>query len=503
MCRPRAYRRWAAALTALALVVTCGAAVAAKRGAAAAVQGPPAAQFVDGIAAVVNKDVITLGQLAQRTQQAQEQLARQKIAVPDSQTLRRQVLNRMIDEKLEEQEAKRLDVVVSDQQVDAAIKSVADRNKISVENLRVEVGKTGVSWDAYQRQIRQEILLDDLRRRVLDSTVHVTDADIDAYLRTKQAGADLFASAAPQQPQAATAPAEPARQPSGPVMLGLAQILVAVPDGASAAQVAASRSKAEAILAKLRGGADFAAVAAASSDGPDALQGGNLGVKPTDGWPDLFVSATTSLAVGQVTGILKSGNGFHILKVLSRSGASARPASSPAQSAGPNLTPSATAEDEGPKMVTQTHVRQILIKVTQVMSDAQAEQRLVDLRQRIEHGASFATLAKQYSQDASAPQGGDIGWVNPGETVPAFQQAMDALTVGQVSEPVKTQFGWHLIQVLARRTKNMAEDYRREQARRILFERRAGPAFDEWLGQLRGRSYIDNHVDPAANRKSE
>jgi peptidyl-prolyl cis-trans isomerase SurA len=510
MPRPCHYRRFVPALAAAVFMLACGTAMAARHAKPKEpAKSAPSNQFVDGIAAVVNKDVITFGQLAQRTQQAEKQLAQQKITPPDPQTLRRQVLNRMIDDLLEEQDAKRLGIKVTDEQLQAAIKSVADRNKISVDKLRTAVGQTGISWDDYKKQLRQEVMLDELRHRSVDSNIRISDADIDAFLKTREGSASLFSGAAqPQGPapaQAPTqAPARAARQASGPVMLGLAQILVAVPDNALSSRVAELRQKAESILAKLRSGANFATVAAASSDGPQAMQGGDLGVKPVDGWPDLFVSATSKLQVGQITGILKSGNGFHILKVLSRSGSSGQPAPNPPPAAAPVTgAPPGAPSEEGPKMVTQVHVRHILIKVTKVMSDEQARQRLLDLRQRIENGANFATLAQKYSEDASAPQGGDIGWISPGETVPDFEKAVDALQVGQVSEPVRTQFGWHLIQVLGRRTKNMEEEYRRNQARRILFERRAGPAFEEWLSQLRGKAYIDNRLDPSASQKGD
>lgn len=506
MHRPCSYRRLVPALAAAVFVLACGQAVAARHAAPApktssapSSSASSSPQFVDGIAAVVNKDVITLGQLAERTHEAQEQLARQKIAAPDLQTLRKQVLNRMITNELERQEAKRLGIEVSDEQLQAAIKSVADRNKISVDRLRAEVTKTGVTWDAYQQQVRQEVLEDALRQRAVDSNIRVSDADVDAFLKTHQNGASLFRGAS-SAPAPAPASGQPPAGQSGPVMLGLAQILVAVPENASSERMAELRRKAEGILAKLRAGGDFSSLAASSSDGPHAMEGGNLGVKPVDGWPDLFISATSSLKVGQVTGILQSGNGFHILKILSRSGGGQAPASSPPPGAAAPGMPQEAAVDKGPKVVTQTHVRHILIKVTKVMSDEQAKQRLLELRQQIEHGANFATLAKKYSEDSSAPQGGDIGWVNPGQTVPAFENTMNALKVGEVSEPVKSRFGWHLIQVLGRRQKNVAEEYQREEARRILFERRAGPAFEEWLSQLRGRAYIDNRLDPADNQ---
>ncbi|MGB6102261.1 MAG: peptidylprolyl isomerase, partial [Pusillimonas sp.] len=242
----------------------------------------------------------------------------------------------------------------------------------------------------------------------------------------------------------------------------------------------------------------FGGVAASSSDGPQALDGGELGVRPVDGWPDLFVRATQNLQAGQVSDIVQSGNGFHILKVLTRG--QPQPQSQGAGPAAPPAMAQQAPAQQGPMMVTQTHARHILIKTTQVMSDEQAQTRLAQVRQRLVNGESFEDLAKRYSEDASAPQGGDLGWLTPGETVPAFEQAMDALEPNQISQPIQSQFGWHLIQVLERRTKNMENEFRRMQARQLLFQRRVEPAFEDWLSQLRGQAYIDNRLDPASNR---
>ncbi|MDN5844282.1 MAG: peptidylprolyl isomerase, partial [Alcaligenaceae bacterium] len=307
------------------------------------------------------------------------------------------------------------------------------------------------------------------------------------------------------QPAASAAPTHPAPEPppqpaapTGPELVELAQILVEVPDFASNDMVAEKRAKAESLLKAVRSGKDFAGVAAASSDGPQALQGGDMGIRPLADWPDLFIQAVKTLPPGEVTGILQSGRGFHILKVLRRGyaqkpGAKARPASPPPAAAQPARAPA--AQPSGPMMITQTHVRHILIKTTKVVSDDQARELLLKLRRRIENGESFAELAKRYSEDATAPLGGDLGWLSPGDTVPAFQQAMDALQIGQVSEPVKSRFGWHLIQVEARRTQNMEKEYQRMQARRQLMQRRIGPAYEDWIDQLRGKAYIDNRLD--------
>ncbi|NYT63195.1 peptidylprolyl isomerase [Alcaligenaceae bacterium] len=469
-----------------------GAVLAAKPAAA-----PQSQQFVDGIAAVVNQKVITLQQVNAEARLAQQQLQRQNIPVPDHASLQKQVLQRMITEELESQEADRLGIRVSDAQADEAVKTVAERNKITVDRLRTEVEKTGLSWAQYMKNLHQEVRMDLLRQRAVDSTIVISDAEVDSFLKN-QGGSMAMGQPAVQAQQPAQAAPE---QHSGPKVLGLAQILVAVPEGASAARVNELRSKAESLLARVRGGADFAGVAAASSDDPQALNGGELGVRPVEGWPDLFVQATEKLKAGEVSGIVQSGNGFHILKVLTRGqpqGArSAAPA--PAQAPAP-MQGTQAIQESGPMMVTQTHARHILIKSSKVMSDEKAKFRLDQLLERMANGEKFADLAKRYSEDTSAPQGGDLGWLTPGETVPAFEKAMNALEPGQISQPVKTQFGWHLIQVLERRTKNMENEFKRMQARQILFQRRVEPAFEDWLSQLRGQAYIDNRLDPQTNR---
>jgi peptidyl-prolyl cis-trans isomerase SurA len=254
----------------------------------------------------------------------------------------------------------------------------------------------------------------------------------------------------------------------------------------------------------LRKGGDFASIAAATSDGPEALEGGVMGERPLEGWPDLFVNAIANVGKGGISGIVQSKNGFHILQVLDRrGGGSPPPVQNPAQvpAHGSDALPNPSSDSairlpQGPVQVTQTHARHILIKTSAVMSDDEARRRLALLRQRIVDGKEdFATLARQNSQDANAPQGGDLGWLNPGETVPEFEQAMNALQPGEVSQPVHTRYCWHLIQVEGRREKDVKDELERMQARRVLFERRSELAFDDYLEQLRAQAYIDNRLE--------
>lgn len=451
-------------------------------------------QFVDGIAAVVNRQVITLKQVNDEVADAERNLKAQRIPVPERSILQRQVLQRMIVEELQRQEANRLGIRVSDVQVQRAVETVAQRNRLTVDQLRKELEQSGVPWERYLESLRKEVRFDLLRQRQVDSTINITDAEVDAFLRNQGGRIAAPRSAAP-------APQAVPQEQAAPSVLGLAQILVAVPEGASSSQVNELQKRAEALLAKVRAGADFAGVAASSSDGPQALEGGVLGVRPIQGWPDLFIEATRGLKAGEVSRIFRSGQGFHILKVLTWG----EPRQAAARPAAPDVSIGAPGEipmEQGPMIVTQTHARHILVRTNQITSDEQAQQRLNLLRDRIRNGESFEDLARRHSDDATAPQGGDLGWLSPGETVPAFEQAMNALQPGEISEPIKSPFGWHLIQVLERRNEDMGEEFKRMQARQILFQRRIEPAVEQWINELYGQAYVENRLDPESNRRS-
>lgn len=468
---------------ALAAAVGLGAAqpvwAQAKQDKVKAAAQPAGPQFVDGIAAVVNDEVITLRQVELEAAQVRQQLQHQKIPAPEQDVLRKQVLQRLINERLEQQEARTLGIRVSPEQVTEGVRLIASRNKMTEAQLRAEVEKNGISWDQYLTNLKQEILLDQLRMRAVDSSINITDADIDTFLRAQGGGglSSLGQSAAQQQDAPVT----------------LAQILVRVPENVDARDEDRLRRKAEGLLAQARSGADFAGLAASSSDGQEALSGGVLGTRPLGDWPDLFAQAVHTLEPGQVSNLVRSGQGFHILKLLER-GSTGAPATT-------TQAPGAGAVQSGPMMVTQTHARHILVKLSKVMTSEQARTRIEQLQERVRNGESFEDLAKRYSEDSSAPQGGDLGWLSPGETVPPFEQAMDKLEPGQISAPVESQFGWHLIQVVERRTRNMENEYKRMQARQALFQQRAEPAFEDWLNGLRGRAYIDNRLDPESSTR--
>ena len=491
-------------------------------------------QNADQIIAVVNKDVITQSELDVSVKKAKQELAAQKIQLPPDDLIGAQVLQRLITEKLIGQEAARLKISVNDQNAQLAAESIAERNKLSLPQFRKQVEATGLTWADYLVTLKKEIILDRLRQRVVESNAIVSDADVDAFLReqtARQAGglAPLGRPSAAAEPASVEAPQQPpATVPSNqPLALALAQILVKVPDGASQDEIATKRKKIEEILARLKAGQSFETLAAGMSEGPEAMRGGQLGARPIEGWPDLFANAVIKLGNGQITGIIQSGNGFHILKVLARSDmappqpqAAGKPAkgNKGAKEGGPAQPPPQQAaqqgrgpqppviigESKGPMPVQQTKTRHILIKTSPVMSDELAVQRLKDIRDRATVGKeSFTDLAKRFSADASAPQGGDLGWLNPGDTVPPFERAMNQLQIGEISQPIQSQFGWHLILVEDRRVEDMADQFRRNQVRQYLYQKRADVAFDDWVTQLRNQSYVDNRLEKRLKQATE
>lgn len=443
-------------------------------------------QFVDGIAAIVDQKVITLSQLTDKMNQIRVQMQQQNIPVPPESTFKRQVLQQMINDALQDAEAKRLGIHVSDDQVQHTIQTIAQRNRIGIAQLKQEILADGISWERYQSEIRDQIQDDILRQQFVENRINISDNDIDAFLKTH---GDM---PLPQMSAQQGEPETVAAAPTGPELVELAQILIEVPDYASDDVVQEKRQKAESILKKLRAGADFAGVAAESSEGPQALQGGDMGIRPLEDWPDLFVKAIAETPAGNISSIIQSGRGFHILKVLRRGYAQAPEA---AQAPAPVQQTSPRQNQPVSMVVTQTHASHILIKTTAVRNDDKARSILDGLYTRIQHGESFAELAKRYSEDASGPKGGDLGWLNPGDTVPAFEQAMDSLAIGGVSEPIKSNFGWHLIKVEDRRQKDMKDEVLRMRARQELMERRIGPAYEDWLDTLRSHAYIDNRLE--------
>jgi peptidyl-prolyl cis-trans isomerase SurA len=400
--------------------------------------------LIDQIRAVVNDNVITQQELNQRLNTVVNQLQKQGTALPDSKVLEKQVLERMITEMLQQQFAKESGLRVDDAQLEKSLARVAQQNSfVSVAEFRAKLEKEGVDFLKFREEIRSEIVSVRLREREVDSKLVISESDIEDYLATQ------------------------ARQGNKGEELQLAHILVVVPEQASADKIQSHKRRAEEALAKLRSGAPFAQVAAGYSDAKDALQGGVLGWRPADRLPGLFSEPLAKMNPGEVSELLRSPTGFHIVKLLDRRSA------------------------DTPVFITQTHARHILIKTSELVSESEAKARLQQVKQQIDKGADFAEQARLYSEDGSAAQGGDLSWLSPGETVPEFEKAMDALKVGQVSNLVQSGFGWHLIQVIERRNTDVSVEQKKQQARNAIRTYKSEDAYQDWLRQLRDRAFIE------------
>ena len=406
---------------------------------------------VDRIVAVVNNEAITSVELRSRLATVERQLRGQNVQMPPRDVLEKQMLERMIADRVQLQLAKETGLRVSDIELDAALRRIAENNRLGLSDFRTALERDGIAWAKFREEIRDEIVLSRIREREVDSKIVVSEGEIDNYLANPEQGA-------------ADANAE--------VMV--AHIILRIPEQASPDQLMRIGAKAQAALGQIRGGEDFARVAASVSDAPDALNGGVLGLRPLDRLPALYAEAVQKLKPGEVSEILRSAAGFHIVKLVERRGGSAQPALAPLR---------------------QTRARHILIKVNELVSADEARRKLVSLKERLDNGGDFAELARLYSNDLSATRGGDLGWLYQGDTVPDFERAMDALKINQISEPVQSPFGFHLIQVLERRTEDVTAERKRLVARQVLRERKAEEAYQDWIRQMRDRAYVEYRSD--------
>jgi peptidyl-prolyl cis-trans isomerase SurA len=431
----------------LVVALALGVNVACAQGERPASATPARSALVDRIAAVVNKDVITQYELSERVDRVLRDLSRRGTSSPDRREIEKQVLDRLVTEKVQLQLAKETGLRVEDLDLDRTINRVAEGNKLSLTEFRKMLERDGIRFDKFREELRDEILISRLREREVNGKITVSEGEIDNFL------------------------AEQSQKKGTATEYNVAHILVRVPEQASPEQLEARRARAEEALRRIHGGIDFAQVAATYSDAPDALQGGVIGWRNQDRLPDLFVAALSKLKPGQVSDILRSPAGFHVLKLVDARGAG------------------------GPLLVEQAHVRHILVRTNELVSEEEAKRKLLQLRERIVNGASFAELARLNSDDSSASRGGDLGWVYPGDTVPEFERAFTELKPMEVSQPVKTPFGWHLIQLIERRTADMSSDRQRNEARKVLLERKSDEAYQEWLRQLRDRAYVELRLD--------
>ena len=401
-----------------------------------------AVQPLDHIVAIINDEVITRQELAKRYKEVVQSLSRQNTPLPPRDVLEKQLLERMVTELALQQHARSTGVRVDPAQVERALQRIAAQNKLDMPGLQAALEKDGQSLDGMRNTLRNEILIARARERDVDNRISVSDAEIEGYLQTQA-------------------------QQGMETEYNFAHILITVPENASPELIQARRARAEDILAQLDKGADFGQLSASHSDAPNALQGGAFGWRPGGKIPALFADALKPLQPGQVSPILKSSNGFHILKLNDKRGLDAT------------------------LSVTQTHARHILIKTNELTSESDARTRLLQLKERIDNGVKFDELARLHSEDASASKGGDLGWINPGDTVPDFEKAMNALQPGEVSAPIQSPFGWHLIQVLERRDQDVTQERQKLLARQAIRERKAEEAFQDWVRQIRDSAYVE------------
>jgi len=404
-------------------------------------------RFLDGIVAVVGDDVITQRELVERINLAEQQLAQRGARAPNRDVLIRQVMERMVVERVQLQEARRVGISIDEITLNRTMESIAAENDLTLLQLRNALAAEGVDFAAFRQQIRDELTIAQLRRRQVDNRLRVGEQEIDDLIAAESGAIDRD------------------------IRYQLSHILVALPQGADSATIAAARVKAEGLRARARAGEDFANLAISHSDAPDALDGGDMGWRGAADIPTLFARNVILMRPGEISPVLRSPNGFHIVKLVDRE-------------AGAELK------------VTQTRARHILISPDQIRTEQEAQAQARSLYNRIREGASFADLARGHSDDVgSAARGGELGWLSPGETVPAFEEAMSRLAVGQISTPIQSPFGWHIIEVQERRQVDASRDLLRARAQEVLQNRKREEETELWLRRLRDEAFVEYRVE--------
>ena len=406
-----------------------------------------AATDLDRIVAVINDDVIMRSELAEKIRTVTLQMQEQNIPLPPQPILEKQVLDRLIMTKLQIQTAQNTGIRVDDETLNRTISNIAAENELNLNQFREILEGDGYGYETFRKDIRNEILISRLQQRQVDNRIIVTEREIENFLSNREF------------------------QGETDIEFHIAHILIAINEGASTRQVTKTRETADKVLSELQGGADFSNMAATYSDGQQALDGGDLGWRKAGQVPTLFADFITNMEVGDLSDIIKSPSGYHIIKLLDK-------------------------RSTEQVVVTQTKARHILIQPDELTTPEDALRRLRQLRVRIEGGDDFSELARAHSVDSmSAAQGGDLGWVNPGDLVPEFQRVMDSLEPGATSEPFRTQFGYHVVQVLDRREHDSTEDIKRARAREAIRKRKLDEARTDWLRQMRDEAYVEYRLD--------
>ena len=423
-------------------------AAAAKPGAGFIPPASSTGNVIDSIAVVVNDEVITRNELAGRVKLIEARMKAQNAQMPDAADMERQVLEAMIIERAQFQLAKEMGVrAIDDAQLDRAISRIAEQQKMTVQELRNTMEKEGTTFASFREEIRNEIIMQRLRENEVDNKIQISEAEIDTYLAAEKAAN------------------------KDKVEVNISQILIRIPENSSPEQIAARQARADEVARQLRTGGDFAKLAGTFSEASDALAGGVVGWRDPNRLPPVFAEALTKLQPGQSTQVIKSTTGFYILKLVDRR----------------SLADAAPQE-----LVTQTRARHILLKVTPTMTADAAKKKLAELKARIDSkSAKFDDLARQFSNDGSATKGGDLGWLMPDDAVPEFLSAMNALKPGQVSDVVETPYGFHLIEVLERKSDDQSKEKVRVAARQVIRERKLAEATEEWARQVRDRAYVE------------
>ncbi|WP_082850541.1 peptidylprolyl isomerase [Caballeronia sordidicola] len=415
---------------------------------AQALSTPGGVQIADSVVAVVNNDVITERELNDRSNLIVRRLQQQNAPVPPAAQLQRQVLDQMVLERIQLQKANEDNITIDAPTVQRTLERLAQQNQMTLDVYRARIEAQGVPWDTFQRDARTELTLSKLREKEVDSKITVSDAEVANYVASQRG------------PNA-----------GGGNDLHLQHIMFKVPENASQADIAAIQAKAEAVLNEAQSGTDFTKLAKNNTQDTDAAKGGDLGFRTQASLPPSIVTAVSSLRPNQVNPqLIRTAGGFEIIKLVER------------------RTGQGQAAD-APKLV-QTHVRHILLRVTDGTSEPAARQKLLEIKADVAKGGDFANYARTYSSDGSASQGGDLGWISPGETVPEFERAMNNLKDGEVSDPVRSEYGYHLIQVLGRREAEGSVQQQLDLARQAIGQRKAEQAYSDWLRELRDTAYV-------------
>ena len=402
---------------------------------------------LDRIVAIVDQTVITEQELENRIRTVSAQLTKQNTELPPENILRKQILERLISDALQLQYAAQTGLKVDDNQLNKTIERIAEQNQMSLAEFSDALGRDGISMTKFRSDIRNEITIARLREREVESRVNVSESEIDNFLTTQ-------ASSNENQDE-----------------YEISHIVIRIPEEGTPEEIQKAKAKVEEAMKALQDGTSFSKVSASYSDSPNALEGGSLGWKGSAQLPALFLDTLKTMQTGDVSAVLRSPNGFHILKLTNKRGGNS------------------------PLVIEQTHARHILIKLSEVVSEADGKKKMDGIKERLDNGEKFEVLARQFSEDGSASSGGDLGWVNPGDTVPQFEKAMNELKDNQISEPVRSPFGWHIIQVLERRKQDMSKEAARLKARQEIRARKADEAYQDWVRELRDRAYVELRLE--------